>query len=249
MDKALYVAMTGANQLWQAQQINANNLANVDTPGFKADLALYSNVVAKGPVFQTRVNTQLKETQVNFGQGSLMQTNEELDLAIQGEGFFAVQMPDGSEAYSRAGNFNLDANGFLNTPSGLPVLGSNGPIILPPAQKIDIAGDGTVSYLPQGATDGAMVTVGRIKLMKPQSMHEMQKLGNGLYTNADGSPLSESSAVRVNQGFLESSNVNAIEAMTNMISLARQYEFQVRMMDTIEKNAQASDSIMNLSEH
>ncbi len=249
MDKGLYVAMTGANQLWQAQQINANNLANVDTPGFKADLALYSNVTAKGAAFQTRVNTQLEETRVNFGQGSLMQTNEELDLAIQGDGFFAVQMPDGTEAYSRAGNFNLDANGFLNTPNGLPVLGSTGPIVLPPAQKVDIAGDGTVSYLPQGATDGAMVTVGRIRLVKPESMHDMQKLGNGLYANAGGGPLNESSAVRVNQGFLESSNVNAIEAMTNMISLARQYEFQVRMMDTIEKNAQASDSIMNLSEN
>jgi flagellar basal-body rod protein FlgF len=249
MDKALYVAMTGANQLLRAQQINANNLANVDTAGFKADLALYSNLSAQGAVFQTRVNTQLDETRVNFAQGSLMQTNEELDLAIQGEGFFAVQAPDGNEAYSRSGNFHLDANGFLNTPNGFPVLGSAGPVVIPPAQKIDIAGDGTVSYLPQGATDGAMISLGRIKLVKPESMQDMRKLGNGLYANVSGGVLDESSQVHVSQGFLESSNVNAIDAITNMISLARQYEFQIRMMDTVEKNDQASDRIMNLSQN
>lgn len=247
MDKALYVAMTGANQLWQAQQINANNLANVDTAGFKADLALYSNVAAKGPAFETRVNAQMDETRVNFGQGSLMQTNEDLDLAIQGEGFFAVQAADGTEVYSRTGNFHLDANGLLNTANGLPVLGSTGPIALPPAQKIDIAGDGTISYLPQGATDGAMITVGRIKLVKPENMNDMQKLGNGLYVHQGSAPLTDSTQVRVSQGFLESSNVNAVDAITNMISLSRQYEFQIRMMQTVEQNDQASDKIMSLS--
>ncbi|MFQ5469345.1 MAG: flagellar basal-body rod protein FlgF [Gammaproteobacteria bacterium] len=246
MDHVLYIAMTGAQQTMLAQAINANNLANVSTTGFKEDLTAFQGEEVYGVGYPTRVYAGAEANGVNLAAGTKKTTGRELDISINGDGWIAVQAADGTEKYTRAGNMRLSANGTLMTGAGYPVLGNSGvPIAIPQAEKIEIGDDGTVSIRPVGQPPAALATVDRIKLVNPPQI-EMEKGHDGLIKMVSGVPAVADASVRLSSGTLENSNVNAVEAMVNMIAMARQFETQVKLMSTAEKLDTASAQLLGI---
>jgi flagellar basal-body rod protein FlgF len=245
MDRLLYIAMSSATQTLRAQATNANNLANASTTGFREDLLAFSAQPLEGSGFPSRVYGVAEGVGSNFAQGAQMQTGNPLDIAVSGQGWIAVQSPDGGEAYTRAGDLRVTESGMLLTGSGHPVLGESGPVMIPPAEKIDIAPDGTISIRGAGQAPNALTVVDRIRLVKPDES-KLIKGGHGLMLTADGVPAAPDASVRVAPGALEGSNVNSVDAMVNMISLSRQFEMQVKMMKTAEENDRSSAQMMHL---
>jgi len=245
MDRMLYVAMSGAKETLRAQAVNNHNLANASTTGFRADLAAFQSRAVDGSGFASRVYTQSASTGWDHSQGSLQSTGRDLDIAVNGAGWIAVQGPDGKEAYTRAGDLQVDATGQLTTGTGHPVLGDGGPITIPPYSSLFIAGDGSISIVAQGQTSQTSSTIGRIKLVNPAN-EQIDRGDDGLFRMKDGSSASADAVVKVATGVIESSNVNPAEAMVNMIELARHFEMQVKAIRTAEENAQAATRLMSL---
>ncbi|MFN2309376.1 MAG: flagellar basal-body rod protein FlgF [Gammaproteobacteria bacterium] len=245
MDRMLYIAADGAGQIQAAQAVNANNLANVGTTGFKAQFEALRDLPLYGPGHASRVHTQSETPGVDFSPGSMQATGRNLDVAVNGRGWIAVQAPDGREAYTRAGDLRVSPTGLLETGAGHPVLGDGGPISIPDAQAIEIAADGTVSVLPVGQAPSTLAVVGRIKLVNP-AQADIERGGDGLMQMRDGAPALPAAGVRLASGVLESSNVNAVAALTSMIQLARQFETQVKLMKVAEETDAASTKLMNL---
>lgn len=246
MDKMLYIAMSGAKQTTLAQAVNTNNLANVSTTGFKADLAQFRAMPVFGAGMPTRVYAMAERPGVDTSVGPLTTTGNELDVAVRGEGWIAVQAPDGSEAYTRAGNLRLDSAGMLVTGAGYPVLGNGGPVALPPFEKVEIGADGTITIRPTGQAPNVLAEVDRIKLVNPPA-GELSKGQDGLMRRFDGAPAMADANVQLVSGALEGSNVSAVEAMVNMITLARQYEAQLKMMETAKENDAAGDQLLRMA--
>ncbi|MBZ5755675.1 flagellar basal-body rod protein FlgF [Pseudomonas sp. S5(2021)] len=246
MDKLLYVAMTGASQNTLAQRAHANNLANISTTGFRRDFEQARSMQVFGDTFPARVYAMSERPATDFTSGSLQETGRELDVAIEGEGWIAVQAPDGGEAYTRAGSLRIDSLGMLRTADGMPVLGNGGPIAVPPEQKVEIGHDGTLSVRALGENPNVVVTVDRLKLVNPDPAG-LVKGTDGLIRQKDGQPVEADAAVTVTSGFLESSNVNAVAEMTSILSLSRQFELHVKMMRTAEDDAAAMARVLQLS--
>lgn len=246
MDHLLYIAMSGAKENMHGISVRANNLANTGTVGFKADFEQARAMQAFGAGLPTRVFSMTEQPGQNFDAGAIIITERELDIAVQGDGWFAVQAPDGSEAYSRAGNLQISATGMLQTANGLPVLGDAGAIQLPvPLAKLEIGIDGTISALPQGAPANALLEVDRIKLVKPD-LKDMVKGNDGLFRTKSGEIAAASAEVNLLSGAIESSNVNAVGEMTYMISLQRQFELQVKMMKSAEEMDQQQNQLLRI---
>jgi len=246
MDRSLYIAMSGAKQTLLAQTTNANNLANLQTPGFKSDLEQFRSMPVFGAGYPTRVYAMTERPGTDLSQGGMETTGRDLDVAIQGEGFIAVQASDGSEAYTRAGDLRVTPEGLLQNGAGLQILGQDGPISIPPAEKLTIAGDGTISIIPLGANASALAVIDRIKLVKP-ALADLEKLSDGLLHGKDGQPLAASADVNLAQGVLEGSNVNAIAAMVGMIELARNFELQTKVMKNSDENSAVSAKLMQMA--
>jgi flagellar basal-body rod protein FlgF len=247
VDKLLYVAMTGAKQNMNALAVRGNNLANANTDGFKADMAQARAMQAFGEGLPTRVFAMTESPSANFQSGPIKSTGRDLDIAIKDQGWIAVQAADGSEAYTRSGSLSFDTTGLLRNDRGNPVMGDNGPIVLPlPIDKIQIATDGTISIRPQGATAEVIEEVGRIKLVNPGNQNLMRG-EDGLFRTLDGNPAAADPFVNVESGAVEGSNVNAVDEMVNLIELQRQFELQVKMMKTAEENDKSSASLMRIS--
>jgi flagellar basal-body rod protein FlgF len=245
MDRVLFVVANGGKQLMHAQTLNAHNLANANTVGFQQDLANSRSQLISGSGLDSRAFATTEDAGVTFDKGQMQSTGRPLDVAVNGDGWIAVQAPDGSEAYTRAGNLKININGQLVTGANHPVLGDSGPIVVPEYEKIEIGIDGTVSVRPIGQQPNTLAEVGRIKLVSPE--HEnIVKGGDGLLRTKDGSAAEPATDVTLVSGVLESSNVNTIEAMVNMISLARQFEIQVKIMQTAEQMDEHGTKIMNL---
>lgn len=246
MDRALYVGMTGAIATMQAQTANSHNLANAGTVGFRAELAAAQSVNVDGAGFQSRVNSKLADNGWDSQQGSIMQTGGQLDVAMKGDNWLAVQAPDGSEAYTRAGDLKLDPNGQLRTGNGLAVLGDGGPISLPISTSIAIGNDGTITAVPQGQSAASPVVVGRLKVVTGNQT-QLDRGGDGLMRPKPGTTLNPAAGDVLASGALESSNVNLATSMVNMINLARQFELQSKVMKAAEDNAQAANSLVSLN--
>jgi flagellar basal-body rod protein FlgF len=257
MDKMLYIAMSGAKQNMQALAINANNLANAKTTGFKADLAQARTMQAFGEGQPTRVFSMTERASQNFDSGSLLTTGRPLDVAIKGDGWFAVQTPTLSnggagtlggavqgEAYSRQGHLRLTEDGTLETSNGELVLGDNGPIVLPlPVSNIQISPDGTIMVQPEGAPSTVQEEIGRIKLVNPD-VRMLEKGADGLFRRKDGQVELSDATVQVQGGSLESSNVNPLSEMTDMIALQRQFEMHLKLMKTAEEVDASSAALL-----
>lgn len=246
MDKLLYVSMTGAHNNTLAQRAHANNLANVSTSGFRRDFEQARSMPLFGDSYPARVYAMSERPATDFRPGALQETGRDLDVAVGGKGWIAVQAPDGSEAYVRTASLNIDALGMLRTGNGLPVMGNAGPIAVPPEQKVEIGQDGTISIRALGEDPNVLAEVDRIKLVNPDPK-SLEKGSDGLI-RVKGQPEVEADAtVQVTSGFLESSNVNAVEEMTAILSLSRQFELQVKMMRTAEDNASAMARVLQIS--
>lgn len=246
MDKMIYIAMTGAQHTLHAQQINANNIANVDTPGFKADIARFKAISINGDGFNSRTYALSDDSGSDLSAGSIIQTGRDMDVAVRGNGWMAVVNDDGTESYSRSGSLKINENGLLTNSSEQIIAGNGGPITIPPYQKLEIGIDGTVSIIPENATGAETIVLDRIKLVSGDSQN-MQKSLNGLFATKDGQPLEVDSNIKIESGYIEGSNVNAVEAMTNMISLARQFEIQMKLMSEAQENDQQTASLLRLN--
>ena len=243
MDRMLYVAMSGAKETLHAQTATSNNLANASTTGFLADLQQFRSMPVFGEGQPTRVYAMSERPATDFKHGSVQMTGRDLDVAIAGDGWFAVQGNDGSEAYTRRGDLQIDANGLITTGNGLPLLGDGGPIAIPPADKITIGADGTISIVPQGGDPTQLAVVDRIKMVAPQ-YDQMEKGIDGLMRLKAGGVAEADAAQRLIQGALASSNVNSVKEMTNMIELQRKFEMQVKMMKAADEMASSTAQLL-----
>lgn len=240
MDRMIYLSMTGAKANMERQDVLAHNLANATTNGFRAELQAYRAVPVRGDGASTRVYSL--ETTVGYDDspGPVTVTGSPLDVAMQGHAWMAVQGLDGTEAYTRMGSLTVDADGNLKTQSGLPVMGDGGPIVMPPDTAPTIAPDGTISAKQ---SNGTTTPVGRIKLVTPDT--KLQRGEDGLFRAADGNDLPSDPNARLQDGALEGSNVSAVGTMVTMISAARQFEAQMKMMQTAEKNEQTAQQLLS----
>ncbi|MEC4726528.1 flagellar basal-body rod protein FlgF [Shewanella sp. D64] len=247
MDKLLYVAMSGAKQNMNSLAVRANNLANANTDGFKASMAQARSMQAFGEGLPTRVFAMTESPSADFSSGPIKTTGRDLDIAVNGSGWIAVQGADGGEAYTRSGSLSFDTSGLLRNDRGNPVMGDSGPIVLPlPIEKVEIAQDGIISVRPLGATAEVIEEVGRIKLVNPGDQN-MMRGADGLFRQMSGEIAPADPFVSVESGAVEGSNVNAVDEMVSLISIQRQFEMQVKMMKTAEEMDQASASLMRIS--
>jgi flagellar basal-body rod protein FlgF len=244
MDKMIYVAMNGARETMRAQTVVSHNVANVSTPGFRALQHSLQSAPIPGQGFESRINVVSGPDGWDSASGSMINTGQELDVAIQGDGWFTVQTADGGEAYTRAGSLRVNASRMLETARGHLVLGNGGPISLPPYQSVQVGYDGQISIVPQGQNPDTVAEVDRLKLVNPP-VEELVVSGDGLYRMKEGQAFADPT-VRVNSGQLEDSNVNASAALVEMIEISRQYEMQIRAMHTAEENDEAAARLMRM---
>jgi flagellar basal-body rod protein FlgF len=243
MDRMIYLTMAGAKAAMQRQDVMANNLANVSTVGFRAELAAFRAVPVQGSGASTRVYTLETTIGANHQAGPVQATGRNLDVAMKGDAWLAVQGLDGTEAYTRAGALDVSAEGLLVTKSGLAVLGDGGPISVPANAEVSIAGDGTVSAKTPA---GRPTSVGRLKLVTPETPAAMTRSDDGLFRAAAGDLPADAKA-RVQDGALEGSNVSAVETMVAMIAAARQFDQQMKMLQTAERQEQTAAKLLSYS--
>lgn len=246
MDRSLYIAMSGAKQTLLAQTSNANNLANSQTTGFKSDFEQFRSMPVFGPGFPSRVFAMTERPGSDMSMGSVQTTGNELDVAIKGDGWFVVENDEGKEAYTRSGDLRITPEGRLETGTGVTIFGNDGPITIPPADKIDIANDGTISIVPVGENATTLVVVDRIKMVKPE-LNNLEKLNDGFMHTIDGSVPEADASVSLIQGALEGSNVNAVSALVEMIELARNFELQTKVMKNADDNSGVSAKLMQMA--
>ena len=245
MDRFLYISMTGAKETLRAQAANNHNLANVSTTGFRADLTAMQALAVTGSGHTSRVFATASTTGWDQKLGAMHATSRDLDVAIQGAGWIAVQAPNGQEAYTRAGDLRVDPSGLLLNGMGHPILGDGGPITVPAHASIAVATDGTVSVVPVGQGPETMATVGRIKLVNPP-VETVVRGEDGLFRTVDGASAPADAEVRLASGVLEGSNVNVADAMVQMIELSRRFDLQVKAMRAAEDNAQTSAQLLRM---
>jgi len=240
MDRVIYTAMSGAKATLARQDALANNLANASTAGFRADLSAFRAVPVRGDGAPTRVHGIEATAGFDAAEGPLMQTGRTLDVAVRGPGWLAVQGLDGNEAYTRAGGLEVSADGTLQTRGGLALLGDGGPIVVPQGAEVSIGSDGTVTAK---AGTAPPVDVGRIRLVNPPP-DELRKGPDGLFRMAGGEPAPGDGTVRLADGVIEGSNVNPVASMVGLIAAARQFEMQMKMLQTAESNEQRASRLL-----
>ena len=243
MDRGMYVAMTGAKQIMQAQAVNNHNIANLSTIGFRADAVSFDSEPIYGPGYATRVNSVAGDAGTDFSSGVMESTGRNLDIAVNGKGFIAVRGSDGKEAYTRAGDLRVSPTGAVTTASGLAVLSESGPLVIPPSTQVSIGGDGTISVVPQGSQPFAVTQVDRIKLVNPATK-DLQKGDDGMLRLKAGGKAKTDESVTITSGELESSNVNAAQSLISMIELQRLYEFQIKSLNSSDTNEQSAERLM-----
>lgn len=243
MDRLIYTAMTGATHTLSQQATVSHNLANATTTGYRAEMDAFRAVPIFGDGLPTRAFVVDSTIRQNFTPGPLQQTGRDLDVAVQGSGWITVQLANGEEAYTRHGSLQVNPNGMLQTHNGLRVKGAAGNIAVPPDNRITIASDGTVSAVPINPLPNSVVIIGRIKLVNPPE-DQLIKGTDGLFRLKNGKEAPVDAKVKLADGYLESSNVNVVHEMVSMISLARQFDMQIKMLETAEKNAQQASEIL-----
>lgn len=243
MDKLLYIAMTGARETTFAQAKTAHNLANASTTGFKADLAQFRAMPAYGEGLPTRVFAMSERPGYRLDSGSVITTGNDLDVAIRGEGWLVIQGKEGEELLSRRGDLKVGANGNLTNGLNQPIMGTGGPITIPPYEKLDIASDGTITIRPLGAQSSETAIIDRIKLANPEAS-SLAKNKQGLFTSTETDVFESDINVKLHTRMLESSNVSVVEELTNMIQLSRQFEVQVKLMSGVKERGQALDRLL-----
>ncbi len=242
MNPILFTAAKGAERVMLAQEVRANNLANVNTVGFKAVMENSTAMKVGGSGFESSTTTRTNSASNNFAIGVEIRTDRDLDMKINGAGFFSVQGNEGEpeELYTRAGNFYLDDEGnmFLG---GRQVIGEDGPINIPDYQAIEVSSDGMISIIPPEG--GAELQVAMLKLVQPDNF-DMTLDRTGLFVAKNGMTLELSPDVSISSGFLEGSNVSSLEELVSVMSLTRQYEMQVKAMKSASEIEQMGNRLL-----
>lgn len=243
MDKLIYTAMTGAKWTLERQASVAHNLANANSTGYRAEEHKLRAVPVRSEALPTRAFVVDASVANDFSPGPLQHTGRTLDVAVQGQGWIAVQAADGSEAYTRNGSLEVNVNGVLQTRSGLPVLGDGGPISIPPDNEITVGRDGTISLVPKSGAQNNVAAIGRIKLANPPE-NDMTRGADGLFRVRDGAADTDPNMVLAS-GYVEGSNVNVVEQMVDMISLARQFDMQTKLLQNADQNDRAAAQLLS----
>ncbi|MGK0247978.1 MAG: flagellar basal-body rod protein FlgF [Oleispira sp.] len=248
MDRALYIAMSGAKQNVVSQTAHSNNLANASTTGFRSDYTQSRAQPVFGDHFPTRAFAMAERPASDLSQGPLQQTGRQMDVAIKGPGWFVVEGADGEEAYTRAGDLSVDPQGRLINARGLQMMGDGGPIVLPPFETIEIGRDGTISIRPQGEGAAAVAEVVQLRLVNPDGK-TLAKGTDGLFRIRDRQPGDPGANIDPNMslvnGFVEGSNVNAVTELTQVLAMNRQYEMQIKLMKTADENSAAATQLLS----
>lgn len=246
MDRIIYTAAGGASRILEQQSVISNNLANVNTTGFREQLSAYRSVpiVAPEPTLPTRVGSVAATTGSHMGQGAMVETGNPLDLAVQGDGWFAVQTPDG-QAYTRAGELSVNQEGLLVNALGYPLLLENdAPIEIPDRATVTFSSDGQITALGAGDNPNALQPLGRVKLVNPPP-EALQRGDDGLFRLPEGQVAPNDPFIRMVSGFVEKSNVNPAEAMVGMIANSRRYELQMKVIQDASTNAERANGILS----
>ena len=246
MDRVIYVAMSGAKQMLEQQSVVANNLANASTTGFRAQISAFRSAEVLGEGAPTRAFVVDSTPTADFTPGAIQQTGRDLDVAIEGAGWIAVQLADGSEAYTRSGSLQVNVNGQLQTRGGLNVLGEGGPIAIPGDTRITVAGDGTVSTVPNGNQATQVTAIGRIKLVNPPEA-ALVRGDDGLFRLRGNAQAEVDPKVKLHGGALEASNVNVVEAMVSMISISRQFDMQMKILQNADGNDRQASQLLSVN--
>lgn len=242
----LWIAATGARAILQQQAVTANNLANVNTTGYRGEQAQFRALPVYGNALPTSAYTSVQGHSADLQEGPIVHTGRNLDVAVQGKGWIAVQAPNGDTAYTRNGDLQINSSGILSTSDGRPVLGQSGaPISMPPLESVQIGSDGTISGVPVGSQPNALVVVNRIQLVNPPAS-QMQRGADGLFRDTQG-PAQADGTVQLAVGALEGSNVNPMQAMIQILDNTRAFEIQTKLMQTVDQNHQAATQLLNVS--
>jgi flagellar basal-body rod protein FlgF len=248
MDRLIYTAMTGASQTMGRLGSVAHNLANITSTGYRAEehrlRAVPVQSTAVPPPLSTRAFVVDASTSTDYTPGPMQYTGRTLDVAVQGPGWIGLAMPDGGEAYTRNGSLELSVNGVLQTRDGIPVQGDGGSISVPPDVKISIGRDGTVSVIPESGAQNTVNVIGRIKLANPDEV-DLVRGADGLFRTRGGDPAPTDEKVQLASGYLEGSNVNPVEQMVTMISLGRQFEMQIKLLQTASQDDQSATQVIS----
>ncbi|WP_153099495.1 flagellar basal body rod protein FlgF [Paraburkholderia hayleyella] len=239
MDAFIYTAMSGADQALLALNVRANNLANAQTPGFRADLISMQSKKVQGYGYDSRQDVQVDRMAVNAEPGRLTETGRKLDVAIDGPGYLALDGPDGI-VYTRAGSMILESDGSL-TLEGLPVMGEGGPVSLPEHDLVMVGSDGTINVRPLGEPE--LQTVGKLLLVNPDAS-DVGKDENGFITSITGSSYEADDTVQLKGGHLEGSNVSAVDEMMQTLALTRSFEMQMRLYKTADELSEAGNRLI-----
>ncbi|MES2753275.1 MAG: flagellar basal-body rod protein FlgF [Pseudomonadota bacterium] len=245
MDKLVYTAASGLKSHMASQAAIANNIANASTIGYRADRVAFDKIKLTGPGFETRTASGEQVVDADRRAGTIMQTGRPLDIAITGDAWLAVQARDGSEAYTRRGDLNVAASGVLETGDGFPVMGSGGPITIPPAQSVTISADGTINIVPVGGDPKNPQTIDRIKLVSVKGTETKKGLDNLLHVEAGGT-LPEDLDAQIQSAALEGSNVDLTQALVDMIENQRAYEVQANLLKEAKDMDQSAASLMRM---
>lgn len=244
MDRLIYTAMTGAKATMGQEAAVAHNLANASTTGFRAEVHRLRAVPVQSESLPSKAFVVDASIGSDFSTGPVSQTGNSLDAAINGKGWFVVQTPDGNEAYTRSGSFQIDENGVLRTRGGLEVMGDAGQIAIPPDNTVEISSDGTITAIPVSGARNTANVVGRLKLVNPPEA-DLKRGEDGLFRLASGETANMDESVKVAGGYLEGSNVNVVEEMVRMISLARQYDLNTKLLQNVQENDKAASQILS----
>lgn len=240
MDRMIYLSMSGAKATMQRQEVLAHNLANASTTGFRAELQAFRSVPVEGNGASTRVFALETTSGYDASPGVVNNTGRALDVAMRDNAWLAVQSQDGTEAYTRFGSLQVNSEGVLMTTNGLPVNGDGGAIQVPQGSTVSIGPDGTVSAR---GIDGRNTNVGKLKMVTPE--RPFQRGTDGLFRAEDGADLQADPNARLQEGALEGSNVSAVETMVSMIAAARQFEAQMKIMQTAEADERAASQLLS----
>jgi flagellar basal-body rod protein FlgF len=246
MDRLIYTAATGAKHILEQQATTSNNLANLSTTGFRAQLDTFRAVPVVSEGLPTRAFVVDNTVGADFTAGPLQVTGRDLDVALKGKGWIAVQMQDGTEAYTRNGSLQISPNGILQTANGQTVMGEGGPIAIPPNTTVSVGKDGSISSLTTDTVPATSTVVGRLKLVNPDEK-QLVRGDDGFFRTQDGAAAQADLSVTVTSGALEGSNVSAVDSMVNMISLARSLETQMSLLKNAENNAAKATQILALT--